>query len=146
MYCSTNQGSFDMSDVTMDHRLSTPSKSKWIQGIRWTVQILVAATFLAAGGAKLAGDPSMVAIFDHVGIGQWFRYLTGAVEITGAVLILIPKAAIFGAALLVCTMTAAVFTHLTVIGGNPLPAIVLLSLNLLVLWLRRDEVSARLTR
>ena len=146
MYCSTNQGSFYMSDVAMDHRVSTASKSKWIQGIRWTVQVLLAAAFLAAGGAKLASDPSMVAIFDQVGVGQWFRYLTGAVEITGAVLILIPKAAILGAALLACTMAAAVVTHLTVIGGNPLPAIVLLSLNLLVLWLRRDEVSARLAR
>ncbi|MEP6713889.1 MAG: DoxX family protein [Ferruginibacter sp.] len=114
--------------------------------LRWTVQVLIAAAFLAAGAAKLAGDPSMVAVFDQVGIGQWFRNMTGAVEITGAVLILVPKAAIFGAALLACTMAAAVLTHLAVIGGNPLPAIVLLSLNLLVLWLRRDEVSARLAR
>ena len=135
-----------MSDVTMDHRLSTPSTSKWTQGLRWTLQVLVAAAFLAAAGAKLAGNPSMVAVFDHVGIGQWFRYVTGAVEITGAVLILVPKAATFGAALLACTMAAAVFTHLAVIGGNPLPAVVLLALNLLVLWLRRDEVSARLAR
>jgi putative oxidoreductase len=133
-----------MSDVLTTHRGLAPGK--WIIGLRWTVQVLVAAAFLAAGGSKLAGDPSMVAVFDHVGIGQWFRYVTGAVEITGAILILIPKAAIFGAALLACTMAAAVFTHLTVIGGNPLPAILLLSLNLLVLWLRRDEVTARLAR
>ena len=117
-----------------------------MHGICWTVQVLVAAAFLAAGGAKLVGAPSMVAVFDQVGIGQWFRYMTGAVEITGAVLILIPRAAILGAALLACTMAAAVFTHLAVIGGNPLPAAMLLGLNLLVLWLRRDEVSARLAR
>lgn len=133
-----------MSDVITTHRVLAPNK--WMHGLRWTVQVLVAAAFLAAGGAKLAGDPSMVAVFDQVGIGQWFRYMTGAVEITGAVLILIPKAAILGAALLACTMAAAVFTHLAVIGGNPLPATVLLGLNLLVLWLRRDEVSARLAR
>ena len=135
-----------MSDLTMDHRLSTPGKSKWMQGLRWTVQALLALTFLAAGGAKLASVPAMVAVFDQVGIGHWFRYLTGAVEITGAVLILIPRAAILGAALLACTMAAAVVTHLAVIGGNPLPAIVLLGLNLLVLWLRRDDVPARLAR
>jgi putative oxidoreductase len=133
-----------MSDVITNRPVL--AQGKWMNGIRWTVQVLVAAAFLAAGGAKLAGDSSMVAVFDQVGIGQWFRYLTGVVEITGAVLILIPKAAIFGAALLACTMAAAVFTHLTVIGGNPLPATVLLALNLLVLWLRRDEVSARLAR
>ncbi len=133
-----------MSDVITNHRRFAPSK--WMHGLRWTVQVLVASAFLAAGSAKLAGDPSMVAVFDQVGIGQWFRYLTGAVEITGAVLILIPKAAILGAALLACTMAVALFTHLAVIGGNPLPAAMLLGLNLLVLWLRRDEVSARLAR
>jgi len=133
-----------MSDVITNYRVLAPSK--WRRGLCWTVQVLVAAAFLAAGGAKLTGDPSMVAVFDQVGIGQWFRYLTGAAEITGAVLILVPKAAIFGAALLACTMAAAVATHLAVIGGNPLPAIVLLGLNLLVLWLRRDAVSAHLAR
>ncbi len=133
-----------MSDVTTKRRLLAPSK--WMHGICWTVQVLVAAAFLAAGGAKLAGAPSMVAVFDQVGVGQWFRYLTALVEITGAVLILIPKATILGAALLACTMAVAVFTHLAVIGGNPLPAAMLLGLNLLVLWLRRDEVSARLAR
>lgn len=133
-----------MSDIITKHTVIVPSK--WMHSLRWTVQVLVAAAFLAAGGAKLAGDPSMVAVFDQVGIGQWFRYLTGAVEITGAVLILVPKAAIFGAALLACTMAAAIATHLAVIGGNPLPAIVLLGLNLLVLWLRRDAVSVHLAR
>lgn len=133
-----------MSDVITANPVLAPTK--WKNGLRWTVQGLVAAAFLAAGGAKLAGDPSMVAVFDLVGIGQWFRYVTGTVEITGAVLILVPKTAIFGAGLLACTMAAALFTHLAVIGGNPLPAVVLLSLNLLVLWLRRDEVSARLAR
>ncbi len=133
-----------MSDVITKHRGLVPDK--WMRGLRWTVQVLVAAASLTAGSAKLAGDPSMVAVFDQVGIGQWFRYMTGAVEITGAVLILIPKAAILGAALLACTMAAAVFTHFAVIGGNPLPAAMLLGLNLLVLWLRRDEVSAHLAR
>jgi len=144
MYCSTNRMSFHMSGVVTANPVL--ASTKWMSGLRWTVQVLVAAAFLAAGGAKLADDPSMVAVFDQVGIGQWFRYMTGAVEITGAVLILVPKTVIFGAALLACTMAAAVSTHLAVIGGNSLPAIVLLSLNLLVLWLRRDEVSARLAR
>lgn len=83
------------------------------------MQVLLATAFLSARGAKLAGVPSMVAVFDQVGIGQWFRYLTGAVEIAGGVLALVPGAAIIGAALLVCTMASAVVTHLTVIGGNP---------------------------
>ena len=31
--------------------------------------------------------------FDQVGVGQWFRYFTGLVEVFGALLVLIPKTA-----------------------------------------------------
>ena len=51
--------------------LSSRSRAKAITA--WTLQILLAATFLAAGGAKLAGVPMMVQTFDQLGVGQWFR-------------------------------------------------------------------------
>ena len=38
--------------------------------------------FFMAGGNKLAGNPQMVGLFDVIGIGQWFRYVTGALEVT----------------------------------------------------------------
>ena len=47
----------------------------------------------------------MVETFEKVGVGQWFRYVTGAIEIGSAILLLIPRLAPVGAALLVCTMT-----------------------------------------
>jgi putative oxidoreductase len=31
------------------------------------------------------GDPAMVEMFATIGIGQWFRYVVGALEIAGAV-------------------------------------------------------------
>lgn len=34
-------------------------------------------------GSKLAGAPAMVGLFDTIGIGQWFRYLTGSLEVSG---------------------------------------------------------------
>ncbi len=37
---------------------------------------MLAAAFLAAGGAKLAGVPAMVEMFEKVGVGQWFRIVT----------------------------------------------------------------------
>src|SRR5690349_854155 len=43
----------------------------------WVVQLGLALMFFMAGGKKLAGDPMMVGLFDTIGIGQWFRYLTG---------------------------------------------------------------------
>ena len=107
----------------------------------WVIRIIVALAFLAAGGAKLAGAPMMVEIFNHIGVGQWFRYVTAGCEIVGALLILAPRTAIYGAALLTCVMVGALFCHFVVLGGNPLPAAVLLLLNLVVLWLRRIELS-----
>ncbi|SDA35850.1 DoxX family protein [Sphingomonas sp. NFR15] len=106
----------------------------------WIVRILLGTAFVAAGGAKLAGAPPMVAIFDHIGIGQWFRLLTGALEISGAVLVLVPRTAARGASLLSAIMVGAVFTHLVVIGGNPAPALVLLALSVVVLSLRRRQL------
>lgn len=61
-------------------------------------------------------------------------------------LVLIPRLAVFGALILAMTMACAIATHLTLIGGNPVPAIVLLALNLVVLWMRRGTVSALVGR
>ena len=56
----------------------------------WTLQAVLAAAFLAAGFAKLAGVPFMVDLFEQIGLGQWFRVLTGVVEVVGAVALLVP--------------------------------------------------------
>ena len=93
--------------------------------IVWAVRLLLALAFGAAGTAKLAGVPQMIQIFDLIGIGQWFRYVTGIVEVTGAILLLVPRAGFLAGLLLSVTMLVAVATHLFVIGGNPVPAIVL---------------------
>ena len=50
----------------------------------WVLQGFVAAAFFAAGSAKLAGADYMVELFNDIGVGQWFRYVTGAVEVAGA--------------------------------------------------------------
>ena len=45
------------------------------------VKALLTLAFVAAGTAKLIGVEMMVQTFDGVGIGQWFRYVTGVIEI-----------------------------------------------------------------
>lgn len=102
--------------------------------IVWGVRILLALAFGAAGGAKLAGVPQMVQVFDAIGVGQWLRYLTGAVEVAGVMLLLVPTTGFFGSLLLVATMIGGVATHLVVIGGSPVPAMVLGLLSAFVAW------------
>ena len=45
-------------------------------------------------------------------LGQWFRTVTGLVEVTGAIALLIPVTAGLGRLLLAVTMCFAIFTHL----------------------------------
>src|SRR5437870_97331 len=91
------------------HSVPVPTKhfseiSKGLNIALWILQILAAAMFLFAGSLKLTGAAQMVAMFDKIGIGQWFRYFTGALEVTSGVLLLIPRTAAIGAALLAATM------------------------------------------
>src|SRR5262245_7308885 len=82
----------------------------------WALQIGLAGMFLLAGSSKLLGDPAMVGLFDAIGIGQWFRYLTGLIEVGSALALLVPSFALFGALALVATMVGAVIVHLFILG------------------------------
>ena len=123
--------------ITEGTRLGSDSTRKIMNVGLWILQIGAAGMFLMAGFSKLSGDPQMVEMFDAIGFGQWFRYVTGSVEVLGAVLLLIPRLSGLGALLLVGTMLGAVATHLFVIGGSPLPAIILLIVTGLIAWGRR---------
>ena len=113
--------------------------------IVWGLRILLALAFGAAGAAKLAGAPQMVQVFEAIGFGQWFRYVTGVVEVGGAVLLLVPATGFLGGLLLTATMAGAVATHLVLIGGSPVPAIVLALLSAFVTWRLRPmpQLTAR---
>ncbi|WP_426390902.1 DoxX family protein [Variovorax sp. R-27] len=113
---------------------SSSTSSPMQRRIVWGVRILLALAFGAAGASKLAGVPQMVQVFDAIGFGQWFRYVTGLVEVGGALLLLVPATGFFGGLLLAATMVCGVATHLVLIGGNPVPAMVLALLSGFVAW------------
>src|SRR2546422_9563934 len=52
--------------------------------VLWTIQIGVAGMFFMAGGSKLSGSEQRVQLFQAIGLGPWFRYLTGVMEVGGA--------------------------------------------------------------
>jgi putative oxidoreductase len=116
----------------------SPQRSRVVGGVLWALQIVSAAMFLFAGGLKLAGVPVAVQQFGVIGLGQWFRYLTGTIEVVSAVLLLIPSLAGYGAAALAVTMVGAIATHLFILGGSPLAAIILLASTSAIAWARRS--------
>jgi putative oxidoreductase len=123
---------------------ATLPTGKFVKAGLWTLQIFAATAFIAAGSAKLAGVSMMVDIFQQIGVGQWFRYLTGGIEVVAGLALLFPVLAAFGALTLSATMIGAVTTHLFVIGGNPTPAFVLLAITTTIAWFRRGAILSRL--
>ena len=103
----------------------------------WILSGLLALAFLGAGGAKLAGAAAMVEIFNKVGLGQWFRYFTGVLEVAGAIGLLISRYAFYAAILLAIVMVGAIIAHLTVLGSSPVAPVVLLVLSGTIAWLRK---------
>jgi putative oxidoreductase len=120
-------------------RLRSGSTGKIINVGLWILQIGAAGMFLMVGFFKLSGDPRMVGLFDAIGLGQWFRYVTGSLEVLGAILLLIPRLSGLGALLLMGVMLGAVPTHLFVVGGSPLSAIILLIVTGVVAWGRLER-------
>ncbi len=121
------------------------STGKIINVVLWILQIAAAGMFLMVGLLKLSGDAQLVGLFEAIGVGQWFRYLTGTLEVGGAVLLLIPRTSGLGALMLVGVMAGAVITHVFIVGGSPLMAIILLVVTGLVAWGRRQRTMNLLT-
>ena len=103
----------------------------------WCVQALLALVFVNASLAKLMGTPEFVALFIAVGFGQWFRYVTGVLELTGAVLIMVPKTRSIGSGLLATIMLGALTAHLFILHASPTTPGVLFLMSSFVVWGRR---------
>ena len=86
----------------------------------------------------------MVTLFNAIGVGQWFRYVTGLIEVGSAIALLVPSIAVFGALVLVPTMIGAVATELFIVGDSAVPPAVLLLGAVGVAWARRRELLSAL--
>lgn len=125
-----------LTGVALDRRPGKPANIAL-----WVVQILLALMFVAAGSSKLMGKPEMVGLYEVIGIGQWFRYVTGLLELSGALLVVLPRTKFFGASLLGMVMTGAVLTHLFILHNAPTVPVVLLLLAGIVAWGRRGSIK-----
>ena len=110
------------------------------------LQILLAIQFAFAGSLKLIGDPTMVEMFATIGVGQWFRYVVGALEIAGTIGVLIPRFSGLAALGLVCLMVGATITNVFVLGTSPVAPLVALLMSALVAcgrWPRTKNLLGR---
>jgi putative oxidoreductase len=109
----------------------------------WTLKIVFAPALLAAGGARLAGLPVMVHEFDIVGFGQWFRYYTAVLEISGAIMLLAPKTSAYGAIVLAAVCVGAFFAQRLKLHGDIIHAIVMALILAWIAWAQRDQLAGR---
>jgi putative oxidoreductase len=111
------------------------------------LQALLGLVFLMAAFGKISGQKMHVDSFTKWGFPQWFRVMTGLVELVGAVGFIVgiwtnSWAAVAGL-LLAITMLIAMLVHVKI--KDPLkdtfPSIVLFILSLVVLLLQWSELS-----
>jgi putative oxidoreductase len=107
----------------------------------WVVTGLLTCLFLLAGPMKFV-SPEIAELFARSRYPDWFRVLIGVVEIGGALALLVPRTAFYGAAALTVVMAGAVFTHLRA-GEVPQAAVPLVLLGLLTLvgYARRPRTA-----
>jgi putative oxidoreductase len=131
----------------MDHRDDKPQKQtgRGRRAALWAVQVLLAGLFLYYGYNKLSGASQTVETFEVIGLGHWLRYLTGALEVAGAIGLLIPRLAGLAALGLAGVMIGAVATEVFVMPeSDPVVPLVLLIVTATLAWLHRDRIRALL--
>lgn len=117
-------------------------KSLAINVGEWGLRLFLALVFVLAGLDKFTGA-MWVRVFNDIGLGQWFRYFTGVVELVGGCFLLVPRATIVAVPALVCTMAGALLVHLTVVGIGPATvAVSILAAALVALWLLHQRSTA----
>lgn len=104
-----------------------------LEVVLWAVQLYLAYFFVTVGAIPaLTGQSGAVDTFEKIGIGLWFMYLTGTLELLGAIALLTPWFAGAGALGLMGVMTGACVTHLALMDGKGMstPAMMLVPLAL----------------
>ena len=114
--------------------------------IAWVLQVLLGLAFIASGFNKLRDLTATIGMFGSMGLPSALAYVIGGAEVLGGIGLLIPRFTRLAAMGLIIVMIGAVFMHATKIPGGlagGVPAIVLLVLLGVLLWLRQPTASTR---
>lgn len=103
--------------------------------ITWILRVVVGLAFLGIGIEKLTGTMGTVPFFDAIGWGQWFRYVTGALDTVGALLIFVPRWTSYGALIITCSVGLGTVLCYTKALYNPIFPLVMTLLAATLVWL-----------
>jgi DoxX-like protein len=95
--------------------------------------------FIVAGMVKLAGLPFMVDLFALLGYGQWLRYVTALVELTGGVLLVTRRLEYLAALALAVIMVGATVASIVVFYRSPIPPAATFVLLVAIAWARHPS-------
>jgi uncharacterized membrane protein YphA (DoxX/SURF4 family) len=102
--------------------------------------------FIATGMMKLLATPMMVEDFNHLGLGLWFMYVTGALEVVGGVGVLVPRFSPWAALLLLVPIDIGAFaTQLTVFHHDWIHPIVFALILFGIIYLQRSAFRLKMT-
>ncbi|MGW7257842.1 DoxX family protein [Streptomyces sp. NPDC054834] len=139
-----------VSPIPASPAASAPARDRRAQVARValrTVQVLLALFYgIASALPKLIAHPSAVESFDRIGWGSAGMYAIGALELAGAVALLVPALQSLAAMALSALMVGAFIVQLTVFDGQyaATPLILIVPLALIA-WARRGH-NAELLR
>ena len=100
------------------------------------VGTLLGLWFLLAGSQKFLARAAFERMFADFGLPLWAVPVIGVFELTGAVLVFIPRTAMYGAGVIVAVMVGATSCHLLTGTGSPIGAIVALLMATFVAGVR----------
>ncbi len=108
----------------------------------WSLRILLAVIFLLTAIPKLAAVPVSVSMFHQIGLGLWFMYFVGAVELAGAVGLLVPRLAGVAAVGLCADMLGASIVNVAILhSGAVVLTVVLFAVCGFVALSHRSTIS-----
>ena len=120
--------------------MTSTTTPMWQTILIWVLRLLMAALFLFAAFSKLSGQEMMVEEFGKVGLGQWFRYFTAAMETVGAVALLVPRTSPLGAIVLLLVDIGAFVAQIFILHGDWTHTIVIGLILGILIYLQRDKL------
>lgn len=117
--------------------LAPTNRLRAAAGATWVLRVLLGGAFLFFSFMKLSSQPHMVAEFVTVGLGQWFRYFTGALELIGGAALLIPRSSIFGAIVLLGVDLGAFVAQVTILHADWIHCVAIGALLMALIYLQR---------